>query len=50
VIDTDKLIEALEAEHYRYTNDDWNVQAAVNGALWCVIFAVKKAARASRED
>jgi hypothetical protein len=50
VIDPDKLIAALEAERDRYTNDDWNVRAAVNDALWCVIFAVEKAARASRED
>jgi hypothetical protein len=50
VIDTDKLIEALEAERDRYTNDDWDLQMAVHDAVWCVVVAVKKAARASRED
>jgi hypothetical protein len=50
VIDTDKLIEALEAECDRYTNDDPAHQEAVVDALWSVVLAVKKAARASRED
>jgi len=50
VIDTDKLIAALEAECDRYTNDDPAHQEAVVDALWCVVLALKKAARASRED
>lgn len=50
MIDADKLIAALESERDRYTNDDPDLQAAVVDAVWCVVVAVQKAARAIPED